>query len=183
MYGLELAFVICAAIGGVLFLGRFVLQLLGFHHDVAVDISSGDLDLANSDVGFKLLSFQSITAFLTMFGLVGFALFRTTEKDALISLGGAVVGGGLTAWVIAILFRMMRKLESTSSYKPSQAIGSQGTIYLTIPANDTGKVTVTLNGRLSVLDAVAQDKGEIKTGENVVVVDVVGQNVLMVKRI
>lgn len=181
--GFELAFAICAAIGGVLFLGRFVLQLLGFQHDVAMDISSGDLDLANSDLGFKLLSFQSLTAFLTMFGLVGFALHRTTEGGPIVAVGGAIVAGALTAWLIALLFRGMSRLQSTSDYNPAQAIGQKATVYLTIPASDTGKVTVTINNRLSVLDAVAFDRQEIKTGEIVTVVELLNQNVLVVKKV
>lgn len=183
MNGLEMAFVICAAIGGVLFLFRLVLQLFGMHHDIATDIASGDLDLANSDIGFKLLSFQTITAFLTMFGLVGFALLRASQAGPAISLAGATAGGLATAWVVALIFRGMSRLQSTSDYNPAQAIGSRGTVYLTIPAGGTGKVTVTINNRLSVLDAVAFDKTEVKTGAIIEVVDSVGSNVLVVKKV
>jgi hypothetical protein len=183
MTGLELAFVICAAIGGVLFLSRFVMQLFGLHHDVSLDIHSGDLDLTNSDVGFKALSFQSITAFLLMFGLVGFALQRSEHAGAMLSLGGATAAGLLAGWVIALLFRGMSRLQSSANYDPRQAIGQRGSVYLTIPAGGTGKVTVTINNRLSVLDAVAQDKSEMKTGVAVQVVDVVAQNILMVSRV
>lgn len=183
MTALEMAFVICAAIGGILFLARFIMQLLGLHHDVAIDIHSGDLDLANSDIGFKALSFQSITAFLLMFGLVGYALQRSEHAGALLSLGGATAAGLLAGWVIALLFRAMSRLQSQGNYDPRQAIGQRGSVYLNIPAGGTGKVSVTINNRLSVLDAVAQDKSEIKTGEAIQIVDVVGQNILMVSRI
>lgn len=181
--GIELAFVICAAIGGVLFLSRFVMQLLGFHHDVSFDINTADLDLTHSDIGFKLLSFQTITAFLTMFGLVGFAMTRAQQAGALASVGAATIAGVLAAWVIALLFRGMGRLQSAGDYNPKQAVGQRGTVYLTIPADGAGKVSVTVNNRLSVLDAVAQDKQAIKTGDAIQVVDIVGGNVLVVKKV
>lgn len=183
MNGLEMTFMICGAIGGVLFLFNFVMQLLGMHHDVSVDINSGGLDLTHSDVGFKLLSFQTITAFLTMFGLVGFALSRASHAGALLSLGGATLAGAATAWVIALLFRGMSRLQSAPSYRLAEAIGQRGTVYLTIPAGGTGKITVTIKNRLSVVDAIDFDKREIRTGEPVEVVEAVGSNVLVVKKV
>ena len=183
MTGLELAFAICAAAGGILFLARFILQLFGLHHDVATDIHSGDLDLANSDTGFKALSFQSVSAFLLMFGLVGFALRRSEHAGTLLALGGATAAGLLAGWVIALLFRFMSRLQSSTNHDPRLAIGQRGTVYLTIPAGGTGKVSVTVNNRLGVLDAVARDKVEIRTGEAVQVLDIVGSNVLVVGRV
>lgn len=183
MTGIELAFVTCAAIGGALFLLRFILQLFGLHHDVAMDIQSGDLDLANSDIGFKALSFQGITAFLMMFGLVGFALHRSEHAGAGLSLAGGTVAGLAAAWLMAMMFRWMAKLQSASNYDPKQAIGQRGSVYMNIPAGGTGKVSVTINNRLSVLDAVAKDRAELKTGEAVEVVEIAGSNVLVVRRV
>ena len=150
---------------------------------MAVEIHTGDLDVTHSDVGFKLLSFQTMTAFLMMFGLVGFALLRAEKMGALISLGGATVAGAATAWLVALMFHAMRKLQSAGNYDPHQAIGQRGSVYLNIPAGGTGKVTVTVNNRLSVLDAVAQDKSEMKTGVAVEIVEIVGTNVLVVKKV
>ena len=183
MTGLEQAFAVCAAIGGVLFVFRLVAQLLGLHHDVALEIHSGDLDVTHSDIGFKLLSFQTMTAFLMMFGLVGFALARVEKLSTAFSLIGAVIAGGATAWLVALLFRGMGRLQSAGDYNPAQAIGQRGSVYLTIPAGGTGKVTVTVNNRLSVLDAVAEDKSEMKTGVAVEVLEIVAQNILVVKRV
>jgi membrane protein implicated in regulation of membrane protease activity len=183
MNGLEMTFMICGAVGGVLFLVNFLLQLTGMHHDVSVDIDGGGLDLTHSDIGFKLLSFQTITAFLTMFGLVGFALSRASQTGALVSLVGATVAGAVTAWVIALLFRAMARLQSSPSHHISDAIGQRGTVYLNIPAGGTGKISVIIKDRLSVVDAVAADKLEIKTGEAVEVVKVAGSSALAVKKV
>ena len=182
MTGLELAFAICAAIGGVLFLLRFILQLFGLHHDVAFDIQSGDLDLSHSDTGFKALSFQGITAFLMMFGLAGMALYHDGRAQAGIAIGGATVAGVASAWVIALMFRGMKRLQSAGDYNPRQAIGQQGTVYLTIPAGGIGKISVVINNRLSVMDAVAQDRSEVKTGEAIRVVDLLNESTLVVVR-
>lgn len=183
MTGIELAFVICAAIGGTLFLLRFILQMFGLHHDVAMDIHSGDLDLTSSDIGFKALSFQGITAFLMMFGLVGFALYRAEHAGAGLSLLGGTIAGLAAAWLMAQMFRWMAKLQSASNYDPKQAIGQRGSVYLNIPAGGTGKVSVSVNNRLSVLDAVTQDRAALKTGDAVEVVEIAGGNVLVVRRV
>lgn len=182
MTGLELAFAICAAIGGFLFLLRFVLQLFGLHHDVGLDIQSADLDLSHSDVGFKALSFQGITAFLMMFGLAGMAIYHDGKLHAGLAIAGATLAGVGSAWIIALMFRGMRRLQSAGDYNPRQAIGQQGTVYLGIPAGGVGKVTVVVNNRLSVLDAVAQDHLEIKTGETIHVVGLLNDTTLMVAR-
>ena len=182
MTGLELAFTICAAIGGVLFLLRFVLQLFGLHHDVGFEIHSGDMDLSHSDTGFKALSFQGITAFLMMFGLAGMALYHDGRVQAGLAIGGATIAGVASAWVIALMFRGMKRLQSAGDYNPRQAIGQQGSVYLTIPAGGTGKISVVINNRLSVVDAVTQDHAEIKTGEAIRVVDLSNETTLVVAR-
>ena len=105
--GLEKAFLTCAVLGGLLFLVRLVMQFIGGHgdgagheigHDVPHDLPH-DLDpgavgehagLGDSDVSFKLLTFQGIMAFLMIFGLVGLAMEGTTEVEDLVTLA---VGG------------------------------------------------------------------------------------------
>ena len=123
-----------------------------------------------------------LAAFLMMFGLVGFALYRASHAGAPLSLAGGLLAGVAAAWLMALMFRGMSKLQSAGNYDPRQAIGQRGSVYLTIPEAGTGKVTVTVNNRLSVLEAVAQDRKELKTGENIEVVEVAGTSVLVVRR-
>ncbi len=59
----------------------------------------------------------------------------------------------------------------------------EGSVYLTIPAEGTGKIQITVRGSLGIYNAVSERKEEIKTGSRVLVDRVVSGNVLVVTRI
>ena len=93
--GVEIFFLICALVGGVFVILKFILQLIGMDHGVATDADIGghnfDAHHADSDFGFKLLSIHSITCFLMMFGLVGLSLYRQSQAGIFLSLVGAII--------------------------------------------------------------------------------------------
>jgi hypothetical protein len=62
-------------------------------------------------------------------------------------------------------------------------VGQEGSVYLTIPEKDVGKVQLTVQGRLSVMDARATDGAALPTGTRVKVVRVVDGNILEVAAI
>ena len=186
MIGLDVIFMACAALGGVLFLVQLVIQFAG--HDASADVGPHDPAMLTHDGGaadssFKLLSFQGLTAFFMMFGLVGLAMYRQSGAGALWSLVAGLAAGLAAVWVIGKLFSSMRKLQSSGTMDLHKAIGQPGEIYLTIPAGGTGKVQVTVQNRLSVFDAVSRDGAEIKTGVAVKVADLRGANVMVVEKI
>ncbi|HHW09768.1 MAG TPA: hypothetical protein GXX29_07335 [Firmicutes bacterium] len=175
----EKIFAASAIIGGIIFIVRMLMTLLGGfdHHDGPdVDLdSSGD-----ADASFKALSIQGITAFFMMFGLVGLALSLQSGVGAAISVLGGVIAGFATVWVIGRIFVSMQKWQSEGTLRWENAIGQEGTVYLTIPANGTGQVSVAVQGQLRVGNAVSANHEVLKTGERVVVIDVVNGNVLVV---
>ncbi len=188
---LEGIFLMCALVGGVLFIFRLVVMVLGFDHHGDIDFHgdvdvSGDVDVhgdvhSDSDVGFKLLTFQGITAFLMMFGVVGLFLDMGLRINAIISIMGASGAGMGMTYLQARLMQAMLKLQSSGTLNVKNAIGAEGTVYLTIPANGVGKVQVSVQDRLVEFEAVTDDKSEIKTGEQIRVVFMKG-DVLVVER-
>jgi membrane protein implicated in regulation of membrane protease activity len=189
--GLEILYLVCAFAGGLFFFIRLIMQFIGLgDHDGGFDggldggIDGGfDIDAhhVDSDIGFKVLTLQGLTAFFMMFGLVGFALYREVGSGALISVLGATAAGMATVWVIGKLFSSMRKLQSSGTLEPVSAIGGEGTVYLTIPAGGTGKVQVSFKNRFREYDATAQDKQAIKTGERIRVVWADGRTLVVEK--
>jgi membrane protein implicated in regulation of membrane protease activity len=190
---LEHVYIACASIGGALFLVRMLLMFLGgeFGGSDGADGVDGAGDvhdvhhggMQDSDVGFKVLSLQGVTAFFMMFGLVGLAILKGTSTSApwnLLSIGGGTAAGLGTVWVIAKLFMMMKSLQYAETLNMEDASGQEGTVYLTIPAEGTGKIQVMVRGSIGVYDAVSEGDKEIKTGERVMVVRVVSDNVLVV---
>jgi len=186
--GLEIFFLICATTGGILFLVKLIMQFVGADHDV--DHGDGDIGHADSpsdahadsDISFKVLSLHGITSFFMMFGLVGFALYRESRVGALLAILGAMAAGGASVWVIAKLFSTMFKLQSSGTLDIMSTVGTEGKVYLTIPAKGQGAVMVSVKNRLREFDAVSQDKQEIKSGERIRVVWVNG-NILVVEKI
>jgi membrane protein implicated in regulation of membrane protease activity len=185
--GLERFFAVCAAIGGITMLVRIVLMLLGAEGSDIADADVADADLAETadvaDGGFRIISLQGLTSFFMMFGLVGLALSRQSQASAALSVAGGVGAGLLSMIVIAQLFRAMTRLQSDGTLNMLSAVGQTGTVYLTVKPRSGGKVSVVIQGRLCVLNAVTEGDTPIPTGEAIKVDKVIDGRTLVVSRL
>jgi len=182
--GLEMFFLACAVIGGFLVLFKLIMQFVGGDthiHDMGGDISmdSGHVD---SDVGFRILSIHGFSAFFMMFGLVGLAFYRQSQMGVFISIIGAVAAGMASVWVIGKLFQGAARLQSSGTLKTADAVGSTGTVYLTIPEGGVGRVSLNFQNRLREFDAIEKNGIAVPTGTPVRVVQV-KVNILVVETI
>jgi membrane protein implicated in regulation of membrane protease activity len=192
-------YLICASAGFVLLVVRIILMIAGIGHgadvdthvDVHTDIHGGDAgghDVSghghhgDSDTSFKMLTLQGIMGFLLMFGLTGYVLNGTYVLGSIISAAGATTAGLASMWIIAKLFSMLMKLQSSGTIEIANAVGQEGNVYLTIPPGGVGKVQVVVQGRLQEFEAVCDSKTELKSGETVLVVYYKG-NTLVVHKI
>lgn len=181
--GLETFFLICAVIGGFFVFIKLMLQFIGGDTDVDFDTDGGvDMHHADSDAGFRLLSMHGLSAFFMMFGLVGLALYRESQAGVVLSIAGAVIAGLIAVWVIGKLFQVGINLQSSGTLQTEHAVGSTGTVYLTIPAGGTGRVSINFQNRLREFDAVEKDGLALPTGTPIRVVQV-NANVLVVETI
>lgn len=194
---LETLFIVFALGGGIPLLITFILQFFigsgdaggvddALHgasaHAGAGDISGAPTDAIAGDpanavgavLSFKFLSFQGITAFFTMFGLVGFALYRQGAFGPVISIVGGAVAGIICVWIISRLFAFFNRLQSSGSIPITSAINCAGEVYLSIPEGGTGKVMVSVEGRLREYDAMAEDGKRLATGARIRVTRVAG---------
>ncbi|MEN8241781.1 MAG: hypothetical protein ABFS17_07660 [Chloroflexota bacterium] len=203
---LELVFIGSAVIGGTLFLLRMLTMVVGGldfgDHEIPHDIDGGfdgmdgdlggdfhgdfgdggDIDHSSADLSFKFLSLQGLTAFFMMFGIVGLALLRADLWE-LVSIAGGMIAGLFTVWVIGLIFAAMGKLQSSGTIQIRNAIGQQGSVYLTIPAAGSGQVQVAVQGSLKIFDAVSGDKKKIATGEKIKVINVIDNKTLVVTKL
>lgn len=182
--GLNTIYLICAIGGGTVLLLRLVMMIIGLDHgdtpDSGVDLDhDGSVDAPDGNVGMKLLSLQSIAGFFTMFGLVGLGLLQV-KAGPIWSLLGALAAGLVTAWVTAMIFYQMRRLQSEGTMVIQDAIGQIGSVYLTIPEQGTGVVSVAVKGTLRSLDAMSETGQRIPTGAMVRVTGVTAGKILMV---
>ena len=177
---LEIFFLACAIIGGVLFLFRMVLFFMGGDGDFDGDM--GDVDFGDTDVSFQFFSLQGLTAAFMMFGLVALAVSRG-GWSGIWAVSGGVLAAAITVWVISRIFTGMKRLQSDGTLKYDNAVGKEGKVYLTIPVDGTGKVTVAVQGSLREFSARSDLDEEIKTGEIIRVVDITSGDILVVEKL
>jgi membrane protein implicated in regulation of membrane protease activity len=178
--GLELIFGISALIGGLLFLIWFVLMMVGGAvADIGGEIFGADIGL-DTDLSFKALTFQGISAFTMMFGLIGLAIMRSTDNTAYAIIGGTI-SGTASMWVIGKLFEGFMMLQAEGTVRIEESIGARGKVYLRIPKGGTGQVQVTFQGQMRTMDATSEGGVKIDTGEFIEVVDIIA-GTLLVKR-
>ncbi len=199
----------CALFGGVIFIARSVMLLMGLDSSDAggdfgdvgdaggADFDSGhggdlhgdgavhaDGDHSTETVGadLRLLTIQGFTAFVMMFGLTGYAVHTGTTWSILWGVILSVAVGLFAMWLVAFLFSLMRRLESSGSIGFVRAIGEEGTVYLRIPVEGVGKVQVKIGENLRVVDAMTDGGVELPSGERVFVSHVTDDQILVVHR-
>lgn len=190
---IEIIYWASTIIGGTLFILRAAMMLLGLGQgdgtiDSALDMPSGDIhtdisgDHADADVTFKLLSLQGLTSFFMMFGLVGLALLKANVPVVLTVFGG-VIAGLITVAITGLVFSQMKRLQTDGTIDIQNTIGTEGSVYLTIPKNGTGQVQIIVQGSLKIFDAISNTKNAIATGEKIHVVGVASGNTLIVEKV
>ncbi len=188
---LEKVFFACALFGTVFFIVRLVIQFVGMDSH---DVSDGTPDfmpdapqdlhaVGDSDLSFKLVTIQGITAFFMLFGLTGIALKQTRATGDVQAILIAAAAGVAMTWLQAKFMGMLFKLQSSGNLNVHNAVGQEGIVYVTIRAGATGQAQVAVQGRRKIFEAVSRDKTEIKTGERVRVAEVSPGNVLVVERV
>jgi hypothetical protein len=81
------------------------------------------------------------------------------------------------------MFRQVMKLSHDGSFRMQEAVGLKADVYLRIPAarSGRGKVQVSVKGSVHEIDAMTDNETEIATGGQVQIVDVLGDDLLLVK--
>ena len=156
--GVEQMFLLSGIVGGMVLVLRLVLTIAGLDHHAGIDAAHVD-----SDAGFQALTIQGISSFFTMFGIVGFTLYHNATLGILLALAGALAAGSFSLWIIHKLFRAMLRLQSSGTVSLYAAVGSEGSVYLTV-SKEGGSVQINFANRLREFEAVSADGAPIPTG-------------------
>ncbi len=175
-------FVYCAAIGGTILVLQFLMLLLGAGGDGDGDLHGGAADVGHDQAAFlKLFSLQTVSAFLTFFGLVGLGTENLgwSPTNVALAAGGA---GTAALWLVAKLMRSLAHMQSQGNVDLHNAIGHVGSVYLRIPAAGTGhgRVLMQVQGRTVECRAISR-ADEIATGTRIRVVERTDDDVLVVE--
>lgn len=189
---MELFFGVCAVVGGTVLLCQFVLTLVGFDTDGDVDAGGHDTGGGHHDSGegshhhgsnwiFGVLTFRTIVAALTFFGLAGLA-GHSAGMSPPATYAIAIVAGLAAMYGVHWMMQGLYRLRSDGTAHIEGAIGKTGTVYLKVPGmkSGVGKVTINLQGRTMEYPAMTAHD-DLPTGNRIVVVDVIDQDTVEVE--
>lgn len=161
----------------------FVLQMIlslfggGDHPDNVVDI---DVE-SDHGISFQFLTVKNMVGFFTIFSWTGIAC-TTASWSTTMSLLASTFSGLAMMTMMAGIYYLMSKMNTSGTMKFSEAVGKSGEVYLTIPPkrSSSGKILITVGGLLRTLDAITDDEENISTGKQAKVSAILDNNVLLV---
>ncbi|HRW21674.1 MAG TPA: hypothetical protein P5509_06860, partial [Bacteroidales bacterium] len=173
----------CIAIPfSIVFIIQLVLTFIGGDFDDAGSTGDADASIdADDGIGFQFISIKNISGFFTIFSWTGIAAINA-GKSMPFTIIVSVLAGLAMMTLMATLIYYMGKLSEDGTLKLNNAIGKLGTAYLKIPAQrkGMGKVQIKVQG-YRTLDAITDDMEDIPTGAVVDVVDIINDEILLVK--
>lgn len=161
-----------------------VLVLIGFGDGGdGGDVDADDvLDGDSADGGLSLFSVRGIVSMLCIMGWSGVALLETALPKAF-SIALAFLLGVFTLIGMAFLMKAIYRLQSSGNIDYGNAIGKVGQVYIPIPAGGKagGKITITVQEKLTECDAICIGNTSLATGSYVRVTAVGEGGVLVVE--
>lgn len=187
------AFYCAAAFFSIPFLWQLAAALVGLGGGVdADDVTDASVDAhdgmhpgaahdgADTMVAFRMLSVRSIVTFFTLFAWGG-ALYLNGGAPLGRALGLAAAWGLAGMLAVALLLYLLPRLAQTGTRNLETCVGTEGTVYLDIPADGTGEVRATVSGTVCYVKARSRDGQPMKAGTPVQIVRRMGVNTVEVK--
>ncbi|MDE5559240.1 MAG: hypothetical protein K2I84_01120 [Bacteroidales bacterium] len=172
----------------LIFVIQSIMTVVGLGGDGGLDgdFSTGFDDLSTLDAGpgMNLYTFRNLVNFLLGFGWTAILLRDRIASIAWLMVLAVLVGLALVA-VVMYLFKWLNGMQQSGNIDVFRAaVGCQGRVYLTIPAErkGEGQVQITISGSVREYNAVT-DGDEIKTGTPIKVVEVLNSNTLVVEEL
>lgn len=141
-----------------------------------------DFDPSDQSSGLSFFSIRGLTAFFVGFGWAGVIALKAGMGLAAAIAVGTSVGLALMA-AIFLLMKSMLRLQSNGTLDFANAIGTTGTVYVTIPPGQKagGQVELLLQSRLTMAEALFKGDEPLRPGTKVTVVGKVGHSTLIVE--
>jgi hypothetical protein len=127
-----------------------------------------------------VLTFRTVVAALTFFGLAGLAALQTGLAPGWV-LAEALAAGGGAMVVVAWVMRSLSRLNAEGTARIERAVGKSGTVYLTVPGNKAGigKVQLNLQNRTVECQAVTPN-ATLANGTKIIVTAVIARDTVEV---
>ncbi len=152
------------------------------------DAFEGDLGYLNDEpltgiAGLKIFTIKGVLVFLSLGAWTAYLLDGVLHIAFVIVL--ALIIGFIGAFLQALAFRAMMKLESSGNINYENAIGKTGTVYITIPKEKKGKgkITMVVQDRFAEIDAITNDLEELLPKTHVEIIGLEDSTTVIVKKI
>ncbi|MBI1246397.1 hypothetical protein GC197_00965 [bacterium] len=185
-------FLVCAVVAGSVFVIQFLLLLLGMGIDELDLPSDVPDDVPHDFTGdahgstwlFGILSFKTIVTALTFFGVAGLGC-HAAELGTPASLVIASATGLAAMYLVHWLMQLLHNLGSDGTVKIQNSLGCTGSVYIPIPANQSGVGKVQLRVQDQIIEFAAQTTANEKlaTGTTVEVTQVISPEIVLVEPI
>lgn len=138
-----------------------------------------DVDLADLDASGGLGPVKGVLAFFAL-GAWVVRLFLIAQTDPLLAFTAGVAAGLLGVWLLSGMLRFLLSQQSNVNWSATDALLSEGTVYLKIPADGEGIVRIPVGGTYRELKARSSNQEEIPTGTAIIVEDLAPDGTLLV---
>lgn len=166
----------------IIFIIQAIMTFMGSdaHDGVSADFDS-NLDADHSP--FQLFSFRNLINFLLGFSWTGISLFEVIGSKPLLVLVSAGVG---VLFVAAFFFFLIQiqKLAEDNTFKVQEIQHLTAQVYLTIPANKSGKgkIQVSVRGSIKEVDAITEGD-KVESGALVKIIGLQNDQIAIVEKI
>lgn len=177
----------CIAIASsLIFIIETVLTFIGA--DVEMDMDT-DFDMPDGgfegDPSMNLYTFRNLVNFLLGMSWTAILLQEQIASKALL-MAIAFAVGALLVFAVMMMFKGLSKMQQSGNIDLHKAaVGCNGKVYLTVPAErkGSGKVQISINDSIREYDALTDSEDDLKTGTSIKVVEVLDASTLLVEEI
>jgi hypothetical protein len=147
---------------------------------VSADFDS-NLEVVHSP--FQLFSLRNLINFLLGFSWTGISLYQVISSKPLLVLVSSGVG---VLFVVAFFFFLtqIQKLAEDNTFKIKEILNQTAQVYLTVPANKSGKgkIQVSVRGSVKEVDAIT-DGEKVESGTLVKITGLQNDQIAIVEKI
>lgn len=166
----------------VIFIVQTIMTFVGVDSADGVE-ADFDGDLGHADAPFQLFSFRNLVNFLLGVGWGGISFYSTIENRMVLSIVAVAIGVSFV-WLFFFMMRQIQGLAEDNTFSLKDTVNKTGQVYLSIPANKSGKgkVQVSARGTIHELDAITHSDQKLESGSMIRVVSI-ENNLLIVEKI
>lgn len=165
----------------LIFIIQTIMTFVGADASDGVD-ADFEGDLEGADAPFQLFSLRNLINFLLGFSWTGISFYTTVSNPTLLILLSFTIGIAFVLFFFLII-RQLQKLAENNSFRLLDTLNKTAEVYLTIPANKSGKgkIIISVKGSVHELEAMTEHE-KISSGAVVKVVKI-ESDVLIVESI